>query len=137
MKSTTVRAVCFSPAKRKRIDSCCKEKTPVKIKTFRLETKSNSEDIIVDDNVKIEECPEIAFERKEIPTNLTIAKLKSICIGQLITIKAKVASLQPIKDVNDGALKLVEGILIDPTDSIRITLWEEHINDIQEGNTYI
>ena len=105
-------------------------------KKFRLETKSNSEDLLMDNTVTIQEYPEIDFENKEIPANLTILKLKSICIGQLVTVKAKLAYLQPIKHVKNGQLTLVEGCLIDPTDCIKVTIWQEH-SQVQQGSTYI
>lgn len=107
------------------------------MKKFRLETKGNSEDLLMDETVSIEEFPEIDFASREIPANLTISMLKSnICVGQLLTIKAKLVSLTPVKEIKSH-LKLVEGLLIDPTDCIKVTIWQEHIDDVQQGNTYI
>lgn len=68
--------------------------------------------------------------------NLTISMLKSVCIGQLVTIKAKLASLEPVKEVKNGQLKLV-GCNIVPTDCIKITIWQEHFIQVTQGNTYI
>lgn len=139
MKSKTVRAVCFSPGKRKHIENCSKVNTPVKIKKFRLETKSNSEDIVIDEKAEIEELDKdkISFKKKEIPTHLTIAQIPSICVGQLITIKAKVAHLQPIREVKNGGLKLVEASLIDKSDNIKMIIWQDHIHEVEAGKTYI
>lgn len=128
--------VCFSQKKRSRIESCAKIKKPVKIKKFRLEMKSNSEDIVIDESSEIEECPDIDFTRKQLPTNFSITQLKTVCVGQLVTVKAKVATLQEIKEVNNGTLKFTEAILIDPTDSIKITIWEDHIGSIEQDKTY-
>lgn len=91
----------------------------------------------MDETVCIEEYPEIDFDRRDIPANLTISMLKSICIGQLVTLKAKLVSLGAVKEVNNGKLKLIEGCLIDPTDSIKITIRQEYIGQVQQGNTYI
>lgn len=138
LKNKTIRAVCFSAKKKKHhFESFSKSKTPVKMKKFRLETKGNSEDLLMDETVSIEEFPEIDFASREIPANLTISMLKSnICVGQLLTIKAKLVSLTPVKEIKSH-LKLVEGLLIDPTDCIKVTIWQEHIDDVQQGNTYI
>ena len=121
-KNKTIRAVCFDKSKRNHLEAFCKSKSPVKIKKFHLETKSNPEDLLMDKTVSIEEYSEIYFDRKDIPANLTISMLKSISIGQLVTLKVKLVSLGAVKEVNNGELKLIEGCLIDPTDSIKITI---------------
>ena len=136
-KSKTIRVVCFDKSKRNHVEAFCKSKSPVKIEKFRLETKSNSEDLVMDNTVSIEESPEIHFDRKNVLAYLTISMLKSICIGQLVTFKAKLVSLAPVKEVKNGKLKLVEGCHIDPTDCIKVAILEEHISQVQQGNTYI
>ena len=135
-KNKTIRAVCFDKSKKNHLEAFCKSKSPVKIKKFRLETKSNSEDLLMDKTVSIEEYSEIDFDRKDIPANLTISMLKSICIGQLVTVKAKLVSLGAVREVNNGRLKLI-GCLIDPTDSIKITIWQEYISQVQQEYTYM
>lgn len=45
-KNKTYRAVCFSPKKRNLIKSFHDQHSPVKLKRCRLETKSNSEDLM-------------------------------------------------------------------------------------------
>ena len=93
------------------------------MKKFCLETKSNSEDLVMDNTASVEESPEIHFHSKDVPANLTISILKSICIGQLLL------------NLKNGKLKL-EGCLIDPIDCIKVTI-SEHISQVQQGNTYI
>lgn len=83
-----MKAVCFDKYKRNHLEVFCKSKSPVKIKKFRLETKSNSKDLLMDETVCIGEYSEIDFNRKDIPANLTISMLKLICIGQLDTFKS-------------------------------------------------
>ena len=77
-KYKTVRAVCFSAQKRKVLNSFSKTDTPVKLKKCRLETKYNSEDLVLNDDVKIEACSEVDFNKKELSTNFTISTLKSL-----------------------------------------------------------
>ena len=44
----TVRGVCFSPSHHKRFRKMSKISSPAKLKKFRLDTKSNSEDILME-----------------------------------------------------------------------------------------
>jgi len=50
-KYKTIRAVCFSPKKRKLFDTHSKNETPVELKKCRLETKYN-EDLVLNDDVQ-------------------------------------------------------------------------------------
>ena len=60
------------------LNSFSKTDTPVKLKKCRLETKYNSEDLVLNDDVKIEACSEVDFNKKELSTNFTISTLKSL-----------------------------------------------------------
>ena len=91
-KYKTARAVCFSPQKRKVLNSFSKTDTPVKLKNCRPETKYSPEDLVFNDDVKIEEFSEVDFNKKELPTNFTISTPNSISGGQLVTIKRKGSS---------------------------------------------
>ena len=64
----------------------------MKLKNCRPETKYNSEDLVFNDDVKIEEFSEVDFNKKELPTNFTISTPNSISGGQLVTIKRKGSS---------------------------------------------
>lgn len=136
-KYKTVRAVCFSPHKRKVLNSFSKTDTPVKLKKCRLETKYNSEDLVLNDDVKIEACSEVDFKKKELTTNFKISTLKSISVGQLITIKAKVLAKSSTQEVRGRKLTLVEAQIIDHTGCIKIVLWEEFQNQVEEGKSLI
>jgi len=46
-------------------------------------------------------------------------------------------SLGGLKALNNGKLKLIERCLIDPTDSIKITIWQEYISQVQQEKTHI
>ena len=134
-KNKKIRVVCFDKYKRNHLEGFWKSKSPVKIKKFHLETKSNSEELLMDKTVSIEEYSEIDFDRKDIPANLIISMLNLICIRQLVTLKAKLVSLGAVKEVNNRKLKLIEGCLIDPTNSIKITIRQEYISQLQQENT--
>lgn len=82
--------------------------------------------------LKIEECSEVDFNKKELPTNFTISSLKSISVRQLVTIKAKVVAKSSTQEVKAGKLSLVEALIINHTGFIKIVLWEEFQNQIEE-----
>ena len=112
-KYKTVRAVCFSPQKRKVLKSYFDKDLPIKLKKCSLETNYNTEDLLLEDDSEIETLTDIDFSKIELPTNFTIATLKTISIGQLVAIKAKVVSTSEIKQVKNGTLSLMEAQLID------------------------
>ena len=75
----TVRGVCFSPSHPKRFQEMSKISSPVKLKKFRLDTKSNSEDILMGNDVSVEEYS-ADFEKIEMPTTLNLGNVKSVCL---------------------------------------------------------
>ena len=109
----------------------------MKLKKCRLETKYNSEDLVLNDDVNIETCSEVDFKKKELTTNFTISTLKSISVGQLITIKVKVLAKSSTQEVRGRKLTLVEAQIIDHTGCIKIVLWEEFQNQVEEGKSLI
>ena len=96
MKHKTVRAVCFSPPKRKYFSEYSTSNTPVEIK-FKVDTNSNAEDLVMGNNVAVQYYPNIDFQKVEIPSSVTLATLSNVSVGQLVTVKAKVVHLSPIK----------------------------------------
>ena len=64
------------------------------------------------------------------PQELNIAKLTSIIPEQMISPKAKVVNLQKsckIRTNSDNPLSKREGLLLDPSGSIKIELWEADV----------
>ena len=72
----------------------------MELKRCHFETKYNSEDLVVNDDVQIKEFREVDFQKKQLPTNFTISTLKSVRVGQLVTIKAKVVAKSPTQQVS-------------------------------------
>ena len=140
-ENDVIRAVCFSPSKRKAFDEASMKKSPVKIKRFLPDRNEDSTDILMNEKVVIQELPSIDFERKElVPEELNIAKLSSIMPEQIIDLKAKVINLQKsgkIRTNSDNPLCKREGLLLDPSGSIKIVLWESDTEKIEEGQTYM
>ena len=135
-KKKTVRGVCFSPSHHKRFQEMSKISSPVKLKKFRLDTKSNSEDILMGNDVSVEECF-ADFEKIEMPTTLNLGNVKSVCLGQPVTVKAKVVSLHAQKHIRTKNLYLQEATLVDPHGKMKMMLWSEFIGTVKAGETYI
>ena len=137
MKHKTVRAVCFSPPKRKYFSEYSTSNTPVEIKKFKVDINSNAEDLVMGNNVAVQYYPNIDFPKVEIPSSVTLATLSNVSVGKLVTVKAKVVHLSPIKVLQSKKLRMNQAHLVGPSGTIRIVLWEEFVNAVAEGNTYI
>ena len=85
--------MCFSPPRRKRFTSLSQANSPVKIKKFHIDTKSNAEDLLMCHDVTIEHFPAIDFDKVKRPTMMNLSAIKSVCPGQIVTVTAKVTHL--------------------------------------------
>ena len=117
MKHKTVRAVCFSPPKRKYFSEYSTSNTPVEMK-FKVDTNSNAEDLVMSNNVAVQYYPNIDFPKVEIPSSVTLATLSNVSVGKLVTVKAKVVHLSPIKVLQSKKLRMNQAHLVDPSGTI-------------------
>ena len=136
-KEKTVRGVCFSPPKLKRFCELSQKSSPVKLKKFRVDTASNSEDLLMGRDVIIEDLQEIDFQKQELPTTMNVSNATTVCPGQEITLKAKVAHIYPAKTVGKDNVMMQNAVVMDPTGTIKLTLWENYTNTVNQGSTYI
>ena len=135
-KEETVRGVCFSPPKLKRFTSLSQANSPVKIKKFRIDTKSNAEDLPMGHEVTIEHFPAIDFDKVKLPTTMNLSTIKSVCPGQIVTVTAKVTHLYLSKTVGYENVQLQHAIIADPSGTMKMTLWENFVGSIKQGDTY-
>ena len=137
-KEETVRGVCFSPPKLKRFTSLSQANSPVKIKKFRIDTKSNVEDLPMGHEVTIEHFPAIDFDKVKLPTTMNLSTIKSVCPGQIVTVTAKVTHFYMYlsKTVGSENLQLQHAIIADPSGTMKMTLWENFVGSIKQGDTY-
>lgn len=98
-KEKVMRGVCFSPPKVKRFAEFSESATPVKLKKFRLDTSANTEDLLMGHDVSLESLSELDFDKTTMPTSINLNTIKSVCIGQLVTVTAKVSRLHPPREV--------------------------------------
>ena len=46
------------------------------------------------DDVSVEDCSNINFQKSELPSTMNVGVAKTVCVGQHVTVKAKVAKLK-------------------------------------------
>ncbi len=71
---------------------------------------------------------------------MNISKLSGLMPNQLLSLKSKLINLQKPRIVNQHSANQLtkrEGFLIDPHGTIKIVLWEDEVNSIEEGKTYL
>ena len=68
---------------------------------------------------------------------MNIATAKSSCIGQLVTLKAKVVYIHPPKYVGSQNFHMQEAVLDDPWSTTKFILRENFVGNVQEGSTYL
>ena len=134
-----MRGVCFAPTKRDLFQSVQDGGSPVKIKRFRIDQKSNTDDLLMSANVEVQQLTTSPFPKVDIPTNFDLGMLKTIAAGQLITVKAKVTSLREPKilQTSRGTLQMLEGQIVDTKGYSKIVFWEKFCEQVEEGMTYI
>ena len=125
-----------SPLRKHKIFADFEEKkSPIKIKKFRVDTNANTSDLLMDHDAIVKHYPELDFKRAQIQSSNTLLSVKSVRIGQHVTVKAKVTNMS--KELKGGDLTLVNCTLLDPTPSIKMALWENFINQVKNNCTYI
>ena len=85
------------PPKLKRFTSLSEANSPVKIKKFCIDTKSNAEDLLMGHDVTIGHFQAIDFDKVKLPTTMNLSTIKSVCPGQIVTVTAQVTHLYPLK----------------------------------------
>ena len=88
-------------------------------------------------DVIIEDLQEIDLQKQELPTTMNVSNTTTVSPGQEITLKAKVAHIYPAKTVGKDNVMMQNSVVIDPTGTIKLTLWENYTNTVNQGSTYI
>lgn len=133
-QSENLRGVCFSSSKHDEFQKCSEAKSPIKITNFNVK----DDNVLMNARVKIERLFDNPFEIKEMPSSQNIAMLSSVSNNQSLSLKAKVVQLTGIKRVptKNGIKSKAECWLLDPSGTVRLTIWEEFTAQVTEGNTY-
>ena len=140
-KDGPVRAVCFSPNKHSEFTTLQKAKSPVKVSNY---TKSTGKDIVFNQYTKITPTDDIDFQHsaKLLASGVanTIASLNEVAPEQLVSVKAEIAEVSGVKTVktqHQGTLKKQEVLIRDATSSMKVVLWEDNVDQLQQNKTYL
>ncbi len=138
----TVRAVSFSPRKRSDFSKYEDSKSPVKISKFKISSRHGSNDVIINNYTSVTPTAgeSVLFEYQAMSSGVaTISSLQNVSLEQLVCLHAKVLDLTSVKILHTahGPLKKQDGVLVDETSSIKIMLWEDDVEKLEKGQTYI
>ena len=125
-KDKYMRGVSFAPAKRELFQSV--KGNPVRIKRFKIDQRSNTDDLLMSTNIEIQQLQEALFPKVEMPSTFDLGMLKTIAAhGQLITLKAKVTTLRTpaLLQTGSGPLNMLERQIVDAKGYSKIIFWEQ------------
>ena len=138
-----LRAVCFNPAKRPLFEKYMyhKGKTWVRLHNIHSSIKDDIESTITQNNTSVEPVAlPYVYKDATITSSLpSLSSLQEVSKEQLVDVKAKVSRNTGVKTINrhyDHPLKKHEVILVDHTTSIRLVLWQEHRDKLEDPKTY-
>lgn len=100
-----------------------------------MDNSSNTNDMLMGDTIVVEHYPELDISRSEIQSSTTLSSVKSVRIGQHVTVKAKVTNMS--KEEKAGDLTLVNCTLLEPSASIKMVLRENFMNQVENNRTYM
>lgn len=140
-ESGVSKAVCYAPERKTTFDMLRQQKSPVKIKKYSISNKFNTEDVQISrytDVLPLTDDTEMGFTYKEVDTITTISSVADVTSGQLVSVKGKVLHLTSQKKVvyPDKVLQKQECYIVDPTGQIKVTLWEDYTDQVEQGKTY-
>jgi hypothetical protein len=139
-EDTTMKAVCFSPEKASPLKKAMESKSPIKVRRFEYNEKFN--------NIVIKKSTSVTDYNKPLPfapaESLTtplsdISTIKTTSANQLVCVKAMVKHLSGSKLVKleTGSVRNCSCILQDQSGAIKGVFWEEWIDSVEDGKTYI
>ena len=129
----------FYPAKRPLFEKYMyhKGKTGVRLHNIHSSIKDDIESTITQNNTSVEPValPYVYKDATISSSLLSLSSLQEVSKEQLVDVKAKVSRITGVKTINrhyDHPLKKHEVILIDHTTSIKLVLWQEHRDKLED-----
>ena len=138
-------AVCFSPEKCTTLEKHQADKSPVKISNFKFSSNYSKDNVVIDRSSKITPVgDDVGFLHVEMapPSVTSLLSLNQVSSEQLVTLKAKVAKISGCKKITtsknpNSQLVKQELVIVDPTASVKVILWEQFVDCLKEGQTYL
>ena len=89
----------------------------------------------MDCNIMIESVS-TDFPKCEIPMTVNLSSVLTVC-WPVCNCHCEVAYMQPAKKVKNGKeLHMQEVMFVDPSATMKLVPWEEHVDTVAAGNTY-
>jgi len=138
--------VCFSPDKQKRLKDQEKSKTPVRLFTVspqKSRFQPDVEEYKLYNFSQLQEAKILSFRWKQQTTkDPSIQRIvEHSNVGDIVSVKAKLISKGQTTTVtsrsNEKEVKKCELVVTDGTAVIPATIWEEVIETVKEGQTYV
>ena len=85
------------------------------------------------------EAKDIPFTKKLLlPADFNLSMLSSMSAGQIINVRAMLMQLNEVETLSmlQGKLRKVDGLLVDPYGSAKVTFSENDIEKVKAGETY-
>ena len=101
-----------------------------------MDASSNTNDMLMGNTVVIEHYPKLDFSRSEVQSSTTLSSVKSVRIGQHVTVKAKITNMLKEEKAGDLSLTLVNFTLLNPSASIKMVLWKNFINQVENNRIH-
>ena len=144
-KEKKIRAVCFDPPKRVNLQQAYQQKSPVKISGIKRSSStsfSNNQDQykILKQAKILPTSTHFEYNAKIGSSLVTVEQALSADLYKNIDVHAKVMSKQQNKQPilrNGKNIFKVDCIIADQTHSIKLVLWEELINQVDCGKSYL
>lgn len=119
-------------------------KSPVRVQNFRSSFSYGKEDVIIMKQTNITPIAATtdfvySDELDSVSLGTNIANLSNIAPEQLVCLKANVAEISSVKSITTQygkTLRKQEVFLTDPMGSIKLILWENHVNTLESNKTY-
>ena len=144
MPNETKKAICFSKSKRPILLDRQQARTPVKISNFA--NTSNEErywsKIIINDMTKITvpDSSDYCFQYSKPNDEPPLVKLQDVmdkCSSMdVVTVSGKIVSKSKTETVGKDSFKLAKIMLSDGKTKVKVDVWENYIEKLEEGNTY-
>ena len=136
--------MCYSPKQRPTLQQAFEKKSPIKIIGTRKNTKrlfSDEEEYTLSKSAKLHSTS-LAFPCNDKFDNKlhTCEEALEAPIYQQIDLKVKVITKQPDKQAvvkNEKTYYKVECMVADHTNSIKLILWEDTIDKVSAGKSYL
>jgi hypothetical protein len=121
------------------------DKSPVKISNFKFSSNYSKENVVIDRASKVTPIgDDVGFEHIEMtpPSVTSLLSLNQVSSEQLVTLKAKVMKISGSKKITtsrnpNSPLVKQELVIVDPTVSVKVILWEQFVDTLKEDQTCV